>query len=331
MSVEIHLNDIQYQYTDVPILDINHVCFEKNISHAILGDNGSGKTTLLNLLSMVDSLQEGSIQFDSTVLNEANKQQFRKSVAYVQQKPFLFNKSVFENIELPLKLRGIKNTQRSKKTNYVIDQLSLSELAQRRANTLSGGEQQRVAIARALVTEPKLLLLDEPFSHLDKSSQKDIENIIYKLKNDKYCTVIVTLHDELRAHVLADRVMRIVNGKLLDSNIMNLFTGKMYAEQNVFDTGKVKIILPEQIGYSDRIAIDAKQLVLSKQQLSSSMRNEFRGKIVAQNEYQGQIQVSIEAGETFQCIITHSAMKDLNLHPGDSVWLYFKSSIVKTV
>ena len=330
MSSAIDLKNIRYQYADKLVLDIPQATFEENISYAILGDNGSGKTTLLNLLSLINPLQQGEITLNGETVSGKNKQYHRQQISYVQQKPFLFDATVKYNIELPLKLRKFEKNKRRETVDTIIEQLSISTLINRKANTLSGGEQQKVAIARALVTQPDILLLDEPFSHLDKTSQADIKNILIRLKKNRQCTLIMALHDELKAHVLADHVLRLVNTQLADANIMNVFTGTMHSESNIFDTGKIHITLPEQITSSSRIAIDAKELVLSNHQLNSSMRNEYQGKIVQLNEYQGQVQVSIDAGENFQAIITHNAMKDLNIHLGDDIWLYFKSSIVKS-
>lgn len=325
------LQDIRFQYHSQQVLDIESAVFTVNQSYAILGENGSGKSTLLNLLALVNPVQQGVLLYNGSNISTENSHQLRESIAYVQQKPYLFHFSVFENIALPLKIRGIDKTSRTEKTQAIIEKLAITKLSGRNARELSGGEVQKVALARALVTRPSTLILDEPFSHLDMEARQDMERIILQLRERRDCMMIFSLHDQLKAHVLADEVLTLTNGRLMDSNLMNLYSGTINSKDRQFDTGKIRINLPEQIETGSHIAIDARLLVLSSQKLVSSMRNEFHGKVQSLDEHQGQIRVSIDVGEIFQCIITHDALKALNIHPGDAIWVYFKSSSIKTV
>lgn len=329
--MQYQLKNIRYRYEKDLVLDISKASIEAKQSHAILGPNGSGKSTLLNLLSLLKPIQEGSIHFNEFLLNTENTKRIRNKIAYMQQKPFLFNFSVFENIELPLKIRGLDVKERKKKTEQIIEQCGLSGIANRKAKQLSGGEVQKVAWGRALITEPEVLILDEPFTHLDVNTKLEFESWLIDLKQQQRCTIIFSLHDPLKAHLLAHNVYQLTDGQLIDSNVMNLFSGKINKHENIFDTGKIKLRLPENYKLGKHIAIDAKQIVLSKQAINSSMQNKIEGKISAVKEHQGQILISLEAGESFQCIITHKALKELALHPGDSVWVHFKSSSIKTV
>ncbi len=329
--MQYQLNNIRYHYDQRLILDIPSISLEAKKSYAILGPNGAGKSTLLNLLALVQPIQEGSIRFSHLEVNKENYKTIRDKIAYVQQKPFLFNMSVHENIELPLKLRGVNSKERKQKAQAIIEQCSLSHLAESNAKQLSGGEVQKVVWARALITEPKVLILDEPFTHLDVRTREEFETWLLDLKKQQKCTIIFSLHDSLKAHVLAHDVYQLRDGHLLDSNVMNLFSGSIIPGEKIFDTGNIKLHLPEKYEAGQHIAIDAKQIVLSKELITSSMQNRLEGKINSVKEYQEQILITIDAGERFQCIITHKALKELALHPGDNVWVSFKSSIIKTV
>lgn len=320
------LTDMCFQYTGQPVLNIKHGQIEAGENIAVLGANGSGKTTLFNILALLQQADSGRLSFFNEEITESNLKQRRKTIGYVQQKPYLFNLTVRENIELPLKLRAVEKQQRSIRCQKVMARLLIEDLAQRRAHTLSGGEIQKVALARALILEPEILILDEPFTHLDKQAVDFLESLFLEIKGDKNISLIFSLHDHLKAHYLADQVFTMLDGHLLSSSTMNLFSGEVNQTDNVFNTGKIGIVIPQNIEAGQHLAVDSKQLVLSKERLSSSMRNQFQGRVIAMTELEGQVRVSVDAGEIFQAIITHGALRDLAIHMGDEVWVSFKSS-----
>ncbi len=328
MQTAYELEDFCFQYQGNPVLDIRHCQIKQGINTAILGANGSGKTTLLNLLSFLEMPSSGLMQFFNNDVNQSNLKTHRLKIGYVQQKPYLFNLTAQENIELPLKIRGFDKQTRVDKSEQIIQQLSINKLAQQRAHELSGGEIQKVAIARALVMKPEVLILDEPFSHLDKSACQFLQSLILNIKDDNETTLIFSMHDHLKAHYLADEVFNIIDGHVMPSVMMNLFQGRVEQGRPVFNTGRIEIILPQQIETGEHLAVDPKQLVLSKSKLTSSMRNQYQGRVIAMHEHEDQVRVSVDADETFQAIITHAALRDLAIHMGDTVWVSFKSSSV---
>ena len=204
----------------------------------------------------------------------------------------------------------------------------MCELAERNVFDLSGGEAQKVAIARVLVLEPDVLILDEPFTFLDKQSSEYLEGLVTRLKQGHGKTVILTTHNHLQAQALADNVYSVAEGKVFASQFVNLFSGTIRENASEFDTGKIIIHLSDCDASVEHIAVDPKQIVLSRERLESSMRNSFCGTIDAIIRQDGQVKVIVDAGEEFQVMITHNAAKELGLLVGNKVWLSFKSTSI---
>jgi tungstate transport system ATP-binding protein len=132
----------------------------------------------------------------------------------VFQKPAVLNVSVAENVAFGLKFRGTDRSTIARRVRESLDLVGLAHLAGRRAVTLSGGEMQRVALARAMVTEPEVLLLDEPTANLDPVSSEVIENLILRINKELHTTVVMSTHDMIQGQRLADRIGVIISGKL---------------------------------------------------------------------------------------------------------------------
>lgn len=322
------LKNIAFHYgTDFSLLD---VCIEIKSSNiiGIVGPNGSGKTSLLNILSFLNYPHAGFLFYNGKECAPNELKQYRRTVGYVQQSPYLLRGTVFKNIELGLKLKQVDKETRTRKVAEVMQLLNINKLSNRNARTLSGGEAQKVAVGQALVLDPEVLILDEPFTHLDKDAISELEQIVLKLKNDLGKTIIFTTHNEYQAQWLADHVYSVIKGKVFEYQMINLFNGSFDFKNNAFNTGKQLIIIPEGIDNAEHIAIDPKQIVISNSRLDSSMQNSFQGKITAMNEDNGGVKISIASDEEFQAIVTHKALEDLGLSMGTEVWISFKSSSI---
>ena len=326
MKVLYQLRALRFAYGDHEILNIQDSCIERNTSTAILGINGSGKSTLLNLLAFLEQPTSGQLEFKQVAVQADQLQACRKRIAYVQQKPYLFDRSVTENIILPLQLRGIDAVIANQRVAALMQQLNISHLAQRPAREISGGEVQKVALARAMITEPEVLLLDEPFTHLDRATTEFLEEFLLDLKQTGQVSLIFTIHDQLKAHYLADQVFSLLEGRLVPSDSLNLMHGEVDTARSVFVSKRMEIVVPCNIEAARHIALDPKQLVLSRERLDSSMRNQFQGRITGMQEYRDEVRISLDAGEVLHAVITHAALKELAVTPGDSVWISFKSS-----
>jgi len=321
------LKGVEFAYGDEVALRIGEYAIEQNAITALLGANGSGKSTLLNLLAFITAPSQGEICFFSEQV--LNAQALRRQTAYVQQNPYLFNYTVLQNIELGLKLRGVAKQLRRTRAETLALTLNLQELLSKRAHELSGGEIQKVAIARALVLQPRVLILDEPFTHLDKESRSDIENLLCAIGDAGSQTIIFSTHDQLQAQRLASHVCSLEKGQIRPLPLMNTFRGKVDTMNGIFDTGSLQIQIPTTIKSGTQMAIESTHLVLSKDKLKSSMRNQFRGRVKSLQEVNGEIHVIVEAGESWHAIITHAALNELNINIGEQIYLSFKSSAVQ--
>ena len=332
MSNIYQLNNIGFYYGDTSCVDfsLSDVNIEIKKSHlvAIVGPNGSGKTSLLNILAFLERPKVGVLIYNEKKLEKNNSEHFRKAVGYVQQSPYLLRGSVFKNLELGLKLKNTDKESRIKKVNEIMQLLAISHLSDRSARSLSGGEAQKVAIGQVLVLEPDVLILDEPFTHLDKESIHELEQLVLTLKNDLKKTVIFTTHDQIQAQWLADDIYSVINGKVFEAYLINLFSGVLDVASKTFQVGSLLINLPDGIEQVEQIAIDPKQIVVSQKKLDSSMQNSFSGKIIGMNEEDGKIKLNVDIGENIHVIITHKALEDLKLSIGSDVWISFKSSSI---
>ena len=331
MGVLYQLNRVTFGYTESTILDIDKKNIEKGTITALVGPNGSGKSTLLGLLAFLYFPLSGEIKFHDKIVNESTLPIYRKKVGFIQQNPYLIRGTVYKNIELGLKFHGIDVHERKKRIKNIINQLDIEPLINRSVRSLSGGEAQKVAIARSLVLEPEVLLLDEPFTYLDQKFVKELEKLIVHLKTDQNKTVIFTTHNTLQAQVLSDKVYSMVNGDIVEASLINLFYGHVDQTKNLFDTGRLKIALPDDFETCEMIVIEAIHVVISRTDIHSSMRNTFKGSIKSIDHYDHNIQVKIEAGEIFTAIITNSAQKELNFKEGDIIWVSFKSTSIKPI
>lgn len=331
MTAAYDISQLRFQYNGSDVLNIDHFSIEEGRTVALAGPNGSGKTTLLNLLAFMLVPVSGRVMFFDQAVADNRRQEFRQRIGYVQQHPYLFNLTVTENIELGLKLRGVNRQLRRARARHMIEQLHLDTLAGKRAHELSGGEIQKTALARALVLEPEVLILDEPFTHLDKSFTNKFESLLLTIRENRAQTIIFSSHDYTRAQLISDQVYSIVNGRLMEESSLNLLHGKYSRARTSFDTGKISISLPDSFADAGIIAIAPEQIVLSRDEIDSSMRNRFRGEVIALHARHDQVEVTVKAGEKFQVIITRAALDDLGITIGNSVWLSFKSSAVKQV
>ncbi len=325
------ISQLKHGYGDTTVLDIDQYTIRKGTVLAMVGPNGAGKSTLLDLLAFSSMPNQGQITFHDEKVDQGNISILRKRIAYVQQNPYLFNMSVKENIGLGLKWRKVKKQLRQDRTMDIIEQFNLGSLANKRVHDLSGGEAQRVAIARSLILEPDVLILDEPFTYLDEDFITQMEKIILSIKEDGIQTLILSIHDFLRAQRLSEQVWSLHKGHLIRESEVNYFHGKFKKDKGVFDTGKLEIDLPEDFESCEMIAIEAIHIVLSITEVESSMRNRFQGRIKSIDKQGDHIQVRVVAGELFTSVITGSALSDLQLKTGDTVWLSFKSTAVRAL
>tara|TARA_R110002096_G_scaffold78934_1_gene185490 strand:+ start:1641 stop:2330 length:690 start_codon:yes stop_codon:yes gene_type:complete len=212
----LHVENIQVSYGQSKVIDDLSFTADNNQTIAIMGRNGMGKTTLFKSLIGILPVNNGNISIDATdVSNMESFERVSNGIAYVPQGRMIFPAlSVQENIET-----GLENS-RSKKIPDEIFSLFpvLHDMRHRKGGNLSGGQQQQLAIARALVTDPKVLLLDEPTEGIQPSIIKDIANILNEIRKMRDITIIVSEQVLHFALAIADRILVIESGEIIFEN-----------------------------------------------------------------------------------------------------------------
>lgn len=207
----------QYSLGSTQVRALNGVSLEirKGEFTALIGASGSGKTTLLNLIGSLDEADQGDIAIEGVHLSQLNEDQ--KSYLRNEKIGFIFQSfnlipvlTIFENVEVPLTIRlKMSREERQTRVMNALKDVGLESYAGHRPDQLSGGQRQRVAIARALVTEPSLILADEPTANLDSKTAHHIMDLMLDLNKKKNMTFFFCTHDEK----LMSRVQRIVKIK----------------------------------------------------------------------------------------------------------------------
>ncbi len=187
---------------------------------SLMGPSGSGKSTLLNLIAGIDKPNSGLLKIageDITQLSEGELADWRASnIGFIFQfynlMPVL---NAFENVELPLLLTNLSKSQRRERVEMTLGLVGLSDRMDHNPNELSGGQQQRVAIARAIVTDPTILVCDEPTGDLDRQSATDVLAMLKTLNTEMHKTIIMVTHDAHAAEA-ARRMVHLEKGELID-------------------------------------------------------------------------------------------------------------------
>jgi putative ABC transport system ATP-binding protein len=189
---------------------------------AIMGPSGCGKSTLLNIIGLLDNPTDGEYYFDGREvgkLSERNRTLLRKgNIGFVFQSFNLIDElTVFENIELPLIYLKLKSRERRDKVQQVLESMKMSHRKNHFPQQLSGGQQQRVAISRAVVTNPKLILADEPTGNLDSKNGLEVMNLLTEL--NKAGTTIVMVTHSLENAAFAHRVINLFDGQIITESM----------------------------------------------------------------------------------------------------------------
>ena len=226
----------------IKIRNLNHYFGEKSLRKQVLfdinlelytgeivimtGPSGSGKTTLLSLIGGLRSVQTGSLKNSGQELNGAQEEQLvrvRRYIGYIFQAhnllPFL---TALQNVQMSIELHeNISQLEAVNKSEAILKTVGLGERIHYYPDNLSGGQKQRVAIARALVSDPKLVLADEPTAALDSKTGRDVVNLMQRLAKELVCTILIVTHDN-RILDVADRIIHMEDGRLTSTSIANL-------------------------------------------------------------------------------------------------------------
>ncbi|GAA5180558.1 ABC transporter ATP-binding protein [Niveibacterium umoris] len=202
----------------IPVLDGISLDIAAGEFLALMGPSGSGKSTLLNLIAGIDSIDGGSLKVDGVEIGELSERQLAdwraEHVGFIFQfynlMPVL---TAYENVELPLMLTSLSRAARRAHVETALEMVGLSDRMDHYPSELSGGQQQRVAIARALITDPTVIVADEPTGDLDRESATEILHLLQGLNRDTGKTIVMVTHDQ-RAAEHAQAIMHLEKGVL---------------------------------------------------------------------------------------------------------------------
>lgn len=239
---EVRIENLVKAYGSMRALDEVSLTFPKGSFFGLLGPSGSGKTTLLRAIAGFVTPDRGRVFFDGDPV-EAMPVEERKIGMVFQNYALFPNMTVADNIAFGLAVRKVPAAEQKRRVAEALDLVQLGALGQRKPHELSGGQRQRVALARAIVTKPRVLLLDEPLSALDKSLRVDMQIELKRIQREVGITTIFVTHDQEEALTLSDRIGILKDGRLgrhgpppeVYDNPGDAFTARFLGEANLFE------------------------------------------------------------------------------------------------
>ncbi len=270
----LEINKLSKSYGEKAVLKNISFSLDKGKILCILGPSGCGKTTILNSVGGFIKTDHGTILLDGENITNLNPE--NRSISTVFQSYGLFNhKNVLENVSYGLKFKNINRALRKKKSLEMLEIVGLKGYENRSIFELSGGQQQRVALARSLVVNPRLILLDEPFSNLDENLKENMRQEIKRLVNHFEMTTILVTHDQEDAFTIADKVILMNEGQIVQdasptelySRPNSKFSLDFIGKSNKL--GKNSFVRPEKI------------IILEKGKIKAKIKNIiFKGSII---------------------------------------------------
>lgn len=323
--------------------------------HAALGPSGSGKTTLLNVILGVLSPVRGVIRLAGVDITHWPIE--RRGMGYLPQQLGLFpHLTVCENITYSARTRGMRGAQFKALLDQLVSATELGALLERLPATLSGGERQRVALARALASQPRLVVLDEPFAMLNESLRRELWRLLKDLQQKQKLTVLMVTHDLAEAYYLADHITILLEGRIAQQGEKAAVYGKPAAREvarflgvetlqsgaivsvadglATVEIGTVRLlaIAPETPASRALVSIRGENVILqSEDGEAGSVRNKLRARVVALHPGSPLWRVELDAGFPLFASITHPAAEELQLRVGGVVTALIKAPSVHLI
>jgi molybdate transport system ATP-binding protein len=319
---------------------------------ALLGPNGSGKSTTLRALMGLLPLTGGRVVLDGTVLEDPAQRvkipPEQRSIGLMFQDYLLFpHLSAVENVAFGLRAKGTDKKAAREKASQALDRLGLDGLAEARPGSMSGGQQQRVAMARALVTDPKLLLLDEPLAALDVSTKTDVRRLLRQALGQSNAANVLVTHDLLDAVALGDRMVVIQDGQIVQTGTpaevtarprsryvadlvgVNLLRGTAHGTVLEVEGGGQLTCAEPATG--PVLAVIAPAAVsVYRQRPEGQEHNTWPGQISAVDLMGDRVRVRIDGTPTITAEVPPAAVDDLKLDDGGQLWASASPAAITT-
>ena len=326
-------------------LSKNHILKDINLDIksgefvSILGNSGCGKTTLIKSIAGLVDISSGSISIDENDISGLSPEK-RKTVIVFQDLRLFPHMNVEQNITFSMKLQKMDKKDIEERVKVLLEQVRLSGFEKRKISQLSGGQMQRVALARALGANPKLLLLDEPFSGLDESLRKDMGNLVKRLHKENKITTIMITHDKEEAMKFSDKVALMKEGTILQyATPLDIFSrpkskevAQFMGELNYFD-GEVKDgkFTSEIISFNTDKAEGKYSLMLRPGGLSVSSKSD-EGYLIKETVYTGEfVSLLLERDKEYLVRLAYKEFKSLELKAGDYVKIKVNEEVFEPV
>jgi molybdate transport system ATP-binding protein len=318
---------------------------------AVLGPNGAGKSTLLRAIAGLVALDDGVVRIDGAVMDEPGARTFvvpeRRSVGVVFQDYLLFpHLSVLENVAFGLRSRGVARSEARRRASEWLERMSLADRGTAKPSTLSGGQQQRVALARALVTEPRVVLLDEPLAALDAGTRTELRRSLRSHLSTFGGARLLVTHELLDAIALADRIVVLEDGRvaqagsvrevtgqprtryLADLVGVNLLHGVSTGTEVRLDGGGT-VVTADPVAGDVYVAIQPSSVSLHLARPEGSPRNVWSGRVRGLDLLGDRIRIHVDGAVPIVAEVTASAVGELGLHDGVDVWAAVKATDVE--
>jgi tungstate transport system ATP-binding protein len=296
------VNGLTKTYGQRTVLDLPSLGLEKGLIYSLQGPNGSGKTTLLEILSFLALPTSGEILYEGRKVDPGRNSltALRREIVMVPQNPILFTTTVYRNIELGLRIRGISGEERERAVHECLDLVGMREFLNAPAHKLSGGETQRIAIARALACSPKVIFFDEPTSNVDATSQKAIERIMRDINTRKNISLVFTTHDPGQASRLSHRVITLFEGRPVNSAFGNIFKGHVSIDERgrglCLVEDKVHLVVEAQRSGDVNLSLDPTKIKVLGRDDPGTLQNRLRGVVVRLADEGTQILLTLDVG-----------------------------------
>jgi molybdate transport system ATP-binding protein len=327
------------------------VCVGDGEMLAVLGPNAAGKTTLLRVLAGLRPLDDGRICIGGIVVDDPVAQVFvppeQRSIGVVFQDYLLFaHLNARDNVAFGLRERGVGRSEARTRADALIEAVGLGGRASARTGELSGGQAQRVALARALATEPRLLLLDEPLAALDVQTRAGTRRQMRELLAGFEGARILVTHDPLDALALADRILILEHGEVVQLGTpeeittrprsqyvadlvgLNLLRGYATGDGGHVEVGDVELTIADKQAGEVLVIIPPTAVVLHLGRPEGSARNTWPGTVVGVEHLGTRRRVRVQVSHAVAIVaeVTTAAVADLGLVDGSPVWLAVKAT-----